>query len=1386
MKKKVLLTLGLLSILMLGGCQDTEKKLGTLSAPQQVSVQSNDGKSLIIFDEVENAQYYNIYINDMSITVKGDGSGTVEFDASKIINLPQQYTIKVKAGSKKYFDSQFSEECKYSHTGTLASPVVTIDGTILNWNKVDNADFYDISVTSFNPNMENIYTFPVNTFDFSNLLTAKGEYLFRVRAVSENNEYLTSSYSNQIRYSNSITLTTPYNLQTHYDLDSNELLLKFLSSNDVDNFLLNIEGVNYNLSTTSTVFIRNNFRNEYTIKLSSFMSSKGIEFDSSKKVNVCVKAVSTQQYLYSSEFSETISCGKFEVLSKPQLNVSHSSNIATLKIQYANKPYNVANNSQFLSGYALYLNGIKYKTLSKDMTEIELPTSIIGSKGIRVQAISNNNNCYSSNLSDVKYIEAGLPALSGLTITYDAGVVTWNKIDDATAYYVEISNDIFRYQAFVEANADAELKLDISDICEPNNYNVKVIAFKEGFKQSEATKSITYTLQLDDITGVEIREIGDVKYLYFDEVDNAYGYVVYINNLIDDEVFKSSPININKYISDASSYTIQVKAISISDNIIYDSDLSDSVLIQNVKTLSTPSLNIIKKGNKYYLEVSVNDSETASAAGCEIWINYVSIGVQEFKYHCIDITSYFANAGEYSFKAKAIANGSSNVKDSNIASISKTIKKQLDIVQNVIVKELKEESRYILEFDEQTLAAKYLVNIVKAENDSYNVEFEIESGYADITQYVKDNGTYKVYVKAIAMDSGVYEDSATSGNPCRFEKGLTLPSVQNITVTKSGRSIKATWNVVNHAIKYQVNIEYTSPNGQKRVLKSESTTTTNLELGNGVVGKEGVYIIHIKAIGDGEAYENSQESSYSYTYTMETQVDYERNKAFIYGNTYNYHVTTIDELKHLLWYHYLYNDEVWTYNGSLNYNLKIYCVQNIDTMARKYSDTLADEIQDLATKVEKMQHIATRLMAEYPEIAYYTLGDKGMPFCANEQTNVYLFRYKDELQANKLDEVAINEKIFNNKVEEIDSFEKRSSNYVFAIDMLASVDVTTSEQLFMAVQYNRRPNFVGDSIVAQVIYENARFLLRQICSDDMTEYEKATAIYDLLSSRVEYNDNVTTGSPSESISGVMRGNVKDFYLEGILYNPKELSNGLFTSIEDLNGLTAVASGFAKTYALLCAIEGIDCIKVDGTTKNGNSSWNKVYLDINESGTKQWYAIDFVNARTNITYKGQEYQVASHSYYLVTDAYLNNQLSSQIKTWHTRLGVETIDFKYSATTTFDYYTNDIVTCSYKAMSNGSIVTETIVEDHKATTENEFLPLIISARINSGKKHNIVMEIDATGANTDIETLKNNMTSTYIGSANKVMQNKGLGGTYQGDFAVTYIGQIILLCFVPSGV
>ena len=95
MKKRFLFVLAMLSVLTVTGCKESDSKTGTLSAPQQIMVQSDGERSLIIFDEVKNADYYDIYINGVCVTVKSNGTGIIQFDASKIITLPQKYTIKV-------------------------------------------------------------------------------------------------------------------------------------------------------------------------------------------------------------------------------------------------------------------------------------------------------------------------------------------------------------------------------------------------------------------------------------------------------------------------------------------------------------------------------------------------------------------------------------------------------------------------------------------------------------------------------------------------------------------------------------------------------------------------------------------------------------------------------------------------------------------------------------------------------------------------------------------------------------------------------------------------------------------------------------------------------------------------------------------------------------------------------------------------------------------------------------------------------------------------------------------------------------------------------------------------------------------------------------------
>ncbi|MBO5909885.1 MAG: hypothetical protein J6Q15_00090, partial [Clostridia bacterium] len=824
MKNKFLFVLALLSVLTITGCKDKDNSTGgTLSAPQQVTVQSDGDRSLIIFDEVKNAEYYNIYINDVCVTVKSNGTGTIQFDASKIITLPQKYTIKVKAGGEDYFDSVFTDEYEYNHTTMLDAPIISIDGTTLNWIKVAYAEFYDVVVTSHNPTIETTHRFKSNKFNFSNILANKGEYMFKVRAVNESGEYNASIYSNQVKYIHTLTLTTPYNLNVNYSQDNGEMLLSFVSSENVDNFTINIDGSNYSLEGTSELskylYHPYDLENAYIIKLTSFAKSKGVSTDSSTLINVRVKANTSNAYLNSSNFSESVSCQFASTLVVPRLTLQTTSTTCILEIS--------TSNSNYLSGFAIYLNDKKYKTVNSNIRQIELPLTEVGTAGIRVQSISNNSNCYSSNLSEVKYVDNSIQALGTITATFNDGIVSWTRVDNASTYYVEVLNQIYRYAEFTNGNS-----LDISSLCDYGHYWIRVTAMADGFKQRESLIEVDYNLKLNTPNNVTVSSVGDGTYLYFDEEVNADGYVLYLKSANDNaytirnHLFTSSPINLASYISEANSYNVKIKAVSIVNQGIIDSELSTEQQIQSVKTLSAPTLSISKdiSTGKYYLHVEVDESEKEMADSYEIWINYQSIGeFVDFVDADIDITSYFTNAGQYNFMVKTKAIDSPYVKDSNMASLTYNCIKQLDTVTDINVTKLEDESKYILTFKEQTLAAKYLVRIVKGDDEAYNVEFELNHGVTDISSYLVENGVYRIYVQALATEGSFYTDSVTSGNPYRLTKGTTLSIPQNLNVIKNeyeNSQINLTWDKVDNSSGYQVYVYYNSLWGENVLKKS--------------------------------------------------------------------------------------------------------------------------------------------------------------------------------------------------------------------------------------------------------------------------------------------------------------------------------------------------------------------------------------------------------------------------------------------------------------------------------------------------------------------------------------------------------------------------------------
>ena len=187
------------------------------------------------------------------------------------------------------------------------------------------------------------------------------------------------------------------------------------------------------------------------------------------------------------------------------------------------------------------------------------------------------------------------------------------------------------------------------------------------------------------------------------------------------------------------------------------------------------------------------------------------------------------------------------------------------------------------------------------------------------------------------------------------------------------------------------------------------------------------------------------------------------------------------------------------------------------------------------------------------------------------------------------------------------------------------VEVFNSEQLFMVVQSGAKPKFVeGKSEVAETIYNNALNVLSKINnSNSLSPYEKVLNIYNYICGEIVY-DYATYKYMALTKNLTIRtfGNFSCFYLEGVFYD-----FGMGTQY-------AVCDGLAKALSLMCNIEGIECIKINGEiVDSGNHAWNKVYIKDEKYDIDGWFYLDPTWGEGTYISNGQNYQVLTHSYFL---------------------------------------------------------------------------------------------------------------------------------------------------------
>lgn len=242
-----------------------------------------------------------------------------------------------------------------------------------------------------------------------------------------------------------------------------------------------------------------------------------------------------------------------------------------------------------------------------------------------------------------------------------------------------------------------------------------------------------------------------------------------------------------------------------------------------------------------------------------------------------------------------------------------------------------------------------------------------------------------------------------------------------------------------------------------------------------------------------------------------------------------------------------------------------------------------------------------------------------------------------------------------------DNVKKERNFYIDSVK--ETMSVSTSNMLYKAVAWGYKPVFMGaqaDNL--KQIYDNAKDALSYIVSDEMSEYEKVHAIYDYIIYNVRY-DHDCANAEDKYVSGNLSLNEKmkyyGYYLEGIFLNKFYKKD-----------MHAVCDGKSKAFVLMCGIEGITAVRISGKASSdgqnfGGHAWNKVLLDLNGTGDKEWYFVDTTWGDVGDDSK----EFLSHAYFLLSD--------DEVKNTH----VENPGHDYpKAEGKFDYFAHETYTSS----------------------------------------------------------------------------------------------------------
>lgn len=917
--------------------------------------------------------------------------------------------------------------------------------------------------------------------------------------------------------------------------------------------------------------------------------------------------VNAQTYYF---YAQAIGSGEYSSSDITEVNsvtISYKLDAPVLQLNGTMLSWTSVQNAQT---YIIYANDVVVTELTSNYYDIaDYVSSNNSSTPLKFTiACKQHDNYLKSAKSNAKTYTDHLNLSTPTNLQVKSGsnkVLTWSSVKNCNKYEVVINNSIYK-EAYSNQLNVSEYYTDVGV------YSFKVKAVGEGyFKSSDYSEVITdvYTKSLDVPANLQSAIGSNYIKISWLQVENASEYALYLNGTrfyLNTQTGINSPITTNSVIInnedltdyDTSNLQYQVQAIAATGGYYTNSALSSAKFINTqLVVLDAPVISLDETNGKIVI-IKVDDAQlyqieyTYNGASNSIYINATNEATIYFDY-----LSYFSEIGDYTIKVKAVSNNELlNSAFSNEVAFSivpTATNLQAPNLNSVYV----DGDNLVFDFDKvdensQTFSLYINNTLLTTSISQSNSYISLDSVFGVLGDVDQLN------VCLLANSTDEYHLSSKKSNIVTISTSLSTPT--NVKLNGSMLS----WNAVENAQTYFLILDNEIIN-----LNSNSTSVNLTNYVQTNKTRQIKLFAHTKyfddsAITQGKIFNNVSSSKTGYT-----------DKYFFYGETYDYYITSQEELNNLIRYAV----------QNLIPNVSFYIAYDTNTI----NSTKIDEAFDNLTGTYGFSASSVGSSSKsgecsidfnYASISTYD----GHAITYNQYSKIY--QYKSTVG--------------------------RDSDYDnFASDKwFVSQDVYTSDGLVVALENSARPNFIGSNSSAQQVYNKAKQILIEICDDSMTDYQKALAIHDYIVFNTSYDDYGLANTANNTIGYY-------HYIESVF------DNGF-----------AVCDGYAKAFSLLCNMEGIKTITISGASdkndlENTGHAWNKIYLDADGDGTKEWLSADLTWDDSKTRLDGTVYELLSHEYFMIPDDYIGQRY-------------EKIDYPQSTTYDMTYY--DIFTIDGKSI------------------------------------------------------------------------------------------------------